>query len=119
MMILEGHGGQLISSDTKNIENAIHYFLHDDIAPNFMEKNLNWELIQTKNKQRLFKIKFIDKYIKFPFHNIVGRFLSYLIDPMFLKKDNNIFVKTLGLLKKYIKRVGKPHIMSKVVLLKL
>ena len=36
----------------KNIENAIHYFLHDDIAPNFMEKNLNWELIQTKNKQR-------------------------------------------------------------------
>ncbi len=91
----------------KNIENAIHYFLHDDIAPNFMKKNLNWELIQTKNKQRLFKIKFIDKYIKFPFHNSIGRFLSYLIDPMFLKKDNNIFVKTLGLLKKIYQESGQ------------
>ena len=70
-----------------------------------MEKNLNWELIQTKNKQRLFKIKFIDKYIKFPFHNSIGRFLSYPIDPMFLKKDNNIFVKTLDLLKKIYQEV--------------
>ncbi len=91
----------------KNIENAIHYFLHDDVAPNFMVKNLNWQLIQTKNKQRLLKIKFIDKYIKFPFHNRIGRFLSYLIDPVFRKKDKNIFVKTLDLIKKIYQESGQ------------
>ena len=91
----------------KNIENAIHYFLHDDIAPEFMGNNLNWELIQTKNKQRLFKIIFIDKYIKLPFHNSIGRFLSYLIDPVFRKKDKNLFVKTLNLIKKIYQEGGQ------------
>lgn len=92
----------------KNIENAIHYFLHDDIAPDFMKENLNWDLIKTKNKQRLFEVIFFKKYIKLSFHNPFGRFLSYLIDPFFNKRDGNILIKIFNLIKKIYRESRQP-----------
>ncbi len=82
------------------VENAIHYFLPDDRAPTFMRENLQWDVIKTLDKERLFKIPFINRYFRFRFHNPIGRFLSYLLDPNFNQDNKNFFKAIFNLAKK-------------------
>ena len=76
--------------NSKKVENAIHYFLHDDKSFSFMKENLGWNIIETKNKLRLLSIFSNKKYLKFKFNNPIGRFISLMINNNGSLKKNNI-----------------------------
>ncbi len=67
--------------DATGVENAIHYFLYDEQSPKFMKNNLNWNIQEANNKIRLIKVPFMSRYIRFKFHNSIGRFISYAMNP--------------------------------------
>ena len=77
--------------DIEGVENAVHYFLFDKKSPIFMKNNLKWQIIKSTNKIRLLKFFKTNFYVKFKFHNPVGRFLSYLIS--YNKKKNKNILK--------------------------
>ena len=66
--------------NSKEVENAIHYFLYDYESFLFMKNNLGWNIIETENKLRLLSILSNRKYLKFKFNNPTGRFISYMIN---------------------------------------
>lgn len=76
--------------NSKKVENAIHYFLHDDKSFSFMKENLGWNIIEIENKLRLLSIFSNRKYLKFKFNNPIGRFISYMINNNGGLKKNKI-----------------------------
>lgn len=72
----------------KNVENAIHYFLPNTTASEFMQNNLNWKLkVQTK-KYRLIKVFFLN--FKFYYDGRISSFLGKLES---LQIDSSIKLK--------------------------
>ena len=82
-----------------NVENAIHYFLEDTKAPDFMKNNLSWDIVEMTTKQRLLRVPLTNKHFKFKFNNIFGRFLSYLLNQNSYK-NKNIFKAIFDVFKK-------------------
>ena len=76
--------------NSKKVENAIHYFLHDDESFSFMRHNLGWNIIETENKLRLLSIFSNRKHLRFKFNNPIGRFISYMINDNGRLKKNKI-----------------------------
>lgn len=81
--------------DIKNVENAIHYFMPDPHAFNFMNDILGWNVIESEKKYRLLNMPF-EKYWKLPYDNNFGRLLSHLMKTISSKDDS--WKKIIGIL---------------------
>jgi hypothetical protein len=63
--------------DLHDVENAIHYLLPDEYAFDFMKNELEWRVVHSPKKYRVFPFPVI-KYIKFPYDSRLGRFISLI-----------------------------------------
>ena len=78
----EGMGGAWRSLEIfglHDVENAIHYFLTDPDAPDFMKNALTWDVIESERKFRVFPLP-LGGCLDVPYDAAIGRFLSAALD---------------------------------------
>jgi hypothetical protein len=72
-----------------DVENAIHYFLPDPLAFEFMKNVLNWNVTTDLRKYRVFPIPFLGSW-KVPYDNTFGRMISLLKEAVIQEKLWNL-----------------------------
>ncbi len=119
-------GGAWISLNIfglEKVENAIHYFMPDPYAFDFMKEVLGWDVIESERKFRVFPMPF-SGYWKLPYDNNIGRLLGRVISA-YCSSENTLerllrmvrAVKEWGLeykQKSYYVRGGTEEIINKV-----
>jgi hypothetical protein len=105
-----------------DVENAIHYFLPDSYAFDFMKNTLAWDIIPSPRKYRVFPLPF-GTYWTVPYDNAFGRLLGktkvssshekkWGIPPNFLRTIKEIFFEPRQ--PSYYVRGGTPEMLRKV-----
>ena len=94
----EDIGGAWLTLDIfglHEVENAIHYLLPDVYAFEFMKSVLNWDVIPSPKKYRVFRLPLLG-YVKQRYDNAFGRLIRKLFDVSFKsiasKSFSNIFL---------------------------
>lgn len=72
-----------------DVENAIHYFLPDQLAPNFMKNVLKWNITTDLKKYRVFPL-FPVGCLRIPYDNRFGRFISEIIEGIKQKSGQSL-----------------------------
>ena len=62
-----------------DVENAIHYFLPNPGAASFMKRKLNWSVISSPRKFRIFSVPYLGR-IRLPYDSFIGRVIGCAIE---------------------------------------
>ncbi len=62
-----------------DVENAIHYFLPYPGASSFMQRKLNWSIISSPRKFRIFSVPCFGR-IRLPYDSLIGRVLGRAVE---------------------------------------
>ena len=88
-----------------NVENAIHYFLYNEAAFDFMRECLGWDITKTKNKYRQYKTILGAKRF--------GKYDSFWVNSLNLIRNlheiDSVCSSRAGLVKKYQNFYTKDH----------
>ena len=105
-----------------DVENAIHYFLPDPHAFDFMRDVLTWDVIPSPRKYRAFPLPLLG-YWRLPYDYSFGRFIGKILEGALNEKKREILPKIFGAVKdalsesrqpSYYVKGGAPEMLRKV-----
>lgn len=106
-----------------DVENAIHYFLPDEDGRKFMINQLNLNIVEVKEKFRVFKFPFFG-FVKLSYHNIFSKCISELVSSYLnkepLKEYLKIITETLAFpkIESFFIKGGSPELLNRIFQLK-
>ena len=88
--------------DVKNVENAIHYFIHNEKGINFLKKTLKWPIEKSKGKFQYFRI-LGNFYIRFLYDSLISKIINIIffshLPKGFIFKIQHIFKSIYKIIK--------------------
>ena len=92
----------------KDIENAIHYFLSDELGISYMRDNLRWPIELSKKKYKSYKLLWF-RHINLPYNSFTRKFFDNIIS----SSKNRSYLFMIGsIVPSFIKTLTDPRIKS-------
>lgn len=92
-----------------DVENAIHYFLEDKVAFDFMRETLGWSVVKSENKYRVFHKRVLGIH-KIPYDNLIGRIISQFL---YENADENSVTGITSAIRLKLKTLGRKSVYVK------